>query len=53
MYYHENYITNRRFRQSVVSDSFKFSVQTAVIRFNVSRDSVYRWRKRFNGDTFS
>ena len=39
-----------RFRQSVVAYSFKFSVQAAVNRFNVSRASVYRWRKRFNGD---
>ena len=42
-----------RFRQSVVAYSFKFSVQAAVNRFNVSRASVYRWRKRFNGDTKS
>lgn len=42
-----------RFRQSVVTYSFKFGVPAAVRRFNVSRASVYRWRARFNGQTVS
>lgn len=42
-----------RFRQSVVTYSFRFGVPAAVRRFNVSRASVYRWRARFNGQTSS
>ncbi len=42
-----------RFRQSVITYSFNFGVPAAVRRFNVSRASVYRWRKRFNGETSS
>lgn len=42
-----------RFRQSVVGYSYKFSVQSAVNRFNVSRATVYRWRKRYDGSELS
>lgn len=42
-----------RFRQSVITYSYNFSVQAAMNRFNVSRASIYRWRKRFNGETSS
>ena len=38
-----------RFRQSVVKFSFNFGVNSAVKRFNVSKASVYRWRKRYDG----
>ena len=38
-----------RFRQSVVKFSLNFGVNSAVKRFNVSRASVYRWRKRYDG----
>lgn len=41
------------FRQSVVTYSFNYGIPAVVRRFNVSRASVYRWRKRFNGDTKS
>lgn len=41
------------FRQSVVTYSFNFNVSSAVRRFNVSRASVYRWRKRYNGSAQS
>ena len=42
-----------QFRQSVVGYSYKFSVQAAVNRFNVSRATVYRWRKRYDGSVVS
>ena len=42
-----------RFRQSVVKFSFNFGVISAVKRFNVSRASVYRWRKRYDGTAYS
>lgn len=42
-----------RFRQSVVTYSFNFNVASAVRRFNVSRASVYRWRKRYDGSAQS
>lgn len=41
------------FLQSVVTYSFNHGIPAAVRRFNVARASVYRWRKRFNGDTKS
>lgn len=42
-----------RFRQSVVAYSFNYSIQSACNRFNVARATIYRWRKRFNGDVKS
>lgn len=39
-----------RFRQSVITYSFNFSVSAAVRRFNISRASVYRWRNKFDGN---
>lgn len=38
-----------RFRQSVVKFSFNHGVFSAVKRFNVSKASIYRWRKRYDG----
>ena len=42
-----------QFRQSVVGYSYKFSIRAAVNRFNVSRATVYRWRKRYDGSASS
>lgn len=42
-----------RFRQSVITYSYKFGIDCAVRRFNASRASVYRWRKRYDGSTKS
>ena len=41
------------FRQSVVGYSYRISVQAAINRFNVSRASIYRWRKRYDGSVSS
>ena len=40
-------ITTRR--QAVIKYSFKKGVTTAAIRYNVSRATIYRWRKRYDG----
>lgn len=37
------------FRQSVVLYSFRNSVFAAINRFGVSRATIYRWRKLYNG----
>lgn len=38
-----------RFRQSVVLFSFRNSVLSAIRRFGVSRATIYRWRKMYDG----
>ena len=38
-----------RFRQSVVLFSFRNSVISAIRRFGVSRATIYRWRKMYDG----
>lgn len=42
-----------RFRQSVVTYSFRNSIQSTVNRFNVSRATLYRWRKKYDGSVNS
>ena len=42
-----------RFRQSVVRYSYRISIQAAMNRFNVSRATIYRWRKRYDGSVVS
>ena len=42
-----------RFRQSVVRYSHRISIQAAMNRFNVSRATIYRWRKRYDGSASS
>ena len=37
------------FRQSVVLYSFRNSIFATIRRFGVSRATIYRWRKRYNG----
>ena len=41
------------FRQSVVLYSFRNSIFATIRRFGVSRATIYRWRKRYNGTTQS
>lgn len=41
------------FRQSVVLYSYRNSVFATICRFGVSRATIYRWRKRYNGTTQS
>lgn len=38
-----------RFRQRVIKYSLKNSVTSASIRFKISRNSIYRWIKRYDG----
>ena len=38
-----------RFRQQVIKYSLKNGVTKASIRYRVSRNSIYRWRKRYDG----
>ncbi len=38
-----------RFRESLLRYAEKYGVQKAVIRYNVNRQYVYRWRKRYDG----
>ena len=40
-------ITTRR--QAIIKYSFKKGVTAAAIRYNVSRATIYRWRKRYDG----
>lgn len=42
-----------RFRQRVLKYSFKNGVTAASIRYKVSRMSIYRWKKRYNGHWWS
>lgn len=37
------------FKQAVISYSFKYGVTKAAIRYKTSRQSIYRWRKRYDG----
>ena len=36
-------------RQAVVKYSFRYGVTAASIRYNVSRPTIYSWRKRYDG----
>lgn len=38
-----------RFRQALIEYSLKHGVTKAAIRYNVNRQYVYRWRKRYDG----
>lgn len=38
-----------QFRQALIEYSFKHGVNKAAIRYNVNRQYVYRWRKRYDG----
>lgn len=38
-----------RFRQRVIKFSLKNGVMQASIRYKVSRSSIYRWMKRYDG----
>ncbi len=38
-----------RFRQAVIEYSLKHGVTKAAIRYNLNRQYIYRWRKRYDG----
>ena len=45
-----NSITQKlKYKQSVIKFSFKYSVTQAAKEFNVSRRTIYRWIKRYDG----
>ncbi len=45
-----NTITQKmRFRQALIEYSLKHGVTSAAIRYNVNRQYIYRWRKRYDG----
>ena len=39
-----------RFRQSLLNYAEKHGVTKAAIKYNVNRQYVYRWKRRYNGD---
>ena len=42
-----------RFRQSLLNYAEKYGVTQAAIKYNVNRQYVYRWKRRYNGDIHS
>ena len=40
-----------KFRQSLLSYAEKHGVTQAAIKYNVNRQYIYRWKRRYNGDT--
>jgi len=38
-----------RFKQAVITYSFKFGVTKAAVRYKTSRQNIYRWRKKYDG----
>ena len=38
-----------RFRQAAIEYSLKYGVTKAAIRYNLNRQYIYRWRKRYDG----
>ena len=39
-----------QFRQSLVKYAEKYGVTKAAIKYNVNRQYIYRWKRRYNGD---
>ena len=39
-----------QFRQSLLKYAEKYGVTKAAIRYNVNRQYIYRWKRRYNGD---
>ena len=39
-----------KFRQSLLSYAEKHGVTQAAIKYNVNRQYIYRWKRRYNGD---
>ena len=45
-----NSITQKlKYKQSVIKFSYKYGVTKAAIKFEESRRTIYRWRKRYDG----
>ncbi len=41
------------FRQSILKFAEKYGVTKAAIKYNVNRQYIYRWKRRYNGDVHS
>ena len=39
-----------KFRQSLLSYAEKHGITQAAIKYNVNRQYIYRWKRRYNGD---
>ena len=39
-----------QFRQSLLKYAEKYGVTKAAIKYNVNRQYIYRWKRRYNGD---
>lgn len=42
-----------QFRQSLLKYAEKYGVTKAAIKYNVNRQYIYRWKRRYNGDSQS
>ena len=43
-------IQTMQFRQSLLKYAEKYGVTKAAIKYNVNRQYIYRWKRRYNGD---
>ena len=45
-----NTVTQKmKFRQSLIKYSEKYGVTKSAIKYNVTRQYIYRWKKRYDG----
>ena len=43
-------ITQKRmFRQAVIRYSYKYGIKETIIMYEISRATIYRWRKKYDG----
>ncbi len=43
-------ITQKRmFSQAVIRYSYKYGIKETIIMYGISRATIYRWRKNYNG----
>ena len=42
-----------RYKQAVIEYSMKHGVTKAAIRYKTSRQNIYRWKKKYDGDIHS
>ena len=42
-----------RFRQAVINYAEKYGVTKGAIRYDVTRQYIYRWKKRYDGTLYS
>jgi len=44
--------SNAHFRQRVIKKSFKIGVTAASIYYHISRNAIYEWRKKYDGNSW-